>query len=121
MNIDTGAAVSLMPKLIYEECFGHKTLKSTSLPLKAYSGHRLELLGEYSANVSHKGKTYELPMVVADVGSANQPVLLGRNWLNVLRLDRSSVHQVALDSTHKLKSNVTIGSKERPKRLMNKV
>lgn len=73
-------------------------LKPTLLQLKAYSGHQLELLGEFTANVVHKDQSYGLPMIVADVGRVKNPALLGRNWLNVLRLDWSNVHQVGLAS-----------------------
>lgn len=96
MMIDTGAAVTLIPQVIFEDKFKNVKLHPTSMQLQAYSGHKINLLGEFKANVAHQGVNYQLPMIVTADQSGKRPVLLGRNWLEVLRLDWSTVHQVSM-------------------------
>lgn len=94
MLIDTGASSTVLPKHVYDNKFSHVKLSPCNLQLKSYTGHQLELLGEFHAKVEHGGQTHQLPMVVVGIEDPRQPVLLGRNWLTQLKLDWNQVFQV---------------------------
>ncbi|XP_054260200.1 uncharacterized protein K02A2.6-like [Macrosteles quadrilineatus] len=94
MVIDTGAIMTVLPKHIYDDKFSHINLRPTELQLKSYTGHPLDVLGEFKAAVSHEGKDYHLPVVVVGITDCRQPALLGRNWLHQLKLDWNRILQV---------------------------
>ena len=79
MELDTGAAVSLLPYTIYQRQFNHKPMKRTMAHLKTYTGEPLPLHGQIIVQVK-KGKTkVQLPLLVVD---RQRPPLMGRNWLS---------------------------------------
>ena len=53
-------------------------------PLKSYSGDKLERLGQIRVPVKYESQTAALPLVVA---KGNKVPLLGRNWLEHIRLN----------------------------------
>ena len=60
--------------------------------LKTYSGKSLPLLGEIRVAVKYQTQEMQLPLVVAQ---GKKPVLLGRNWLEKLNLDWSTIVKVS--------------------------
>ena len=60
--------------------------------LKTYSGESLPLLGEIRVVVKYQTQEMQLPLVVAQ---GKQTVLLGRNWLEKLNLDWSTIAKVS--------------------------
>ncbi|XP_054280194.1 uncharacterized protein K02A2.6-like [Macrosteles quadrilineatus] len=58
-----------------------------ALVLEDASRSRLSVLGEFQARVTNNDTTLDLPMVIIRSETPNQPVLLGRNWLNRIKLD----------------------------------
>lgn len=101
MIIDTGASMTCMPKHVYVRQFNHINLNHTELQLKSYSGHALELMGEFDATVRHEGKDFRLPVIVVNNDDERQPVLLGRNWLKHLKLDWNRIFQVGPENSGK--------------------
>lgn len=94
MVIDTGAVVTVMPDEIYFKHF-HKPeskLENCQIKLKTYTGESINVLGEFQANVSTEaGECLQLPVVVIESSGKRQPTLMGRNWLEKLRLNWSLI------------------------------
>ena len=84
MEIDTGAAVSIIPKGIYLDKLSQHPLVKSKVVLKTYSGERLQLLGEVKLPVQYQGQRDTL---TAFVVKGNNPPLLGRDWLAKLKLN----------------------------------
>ena len=86
MEVDTGAAVSIMSQAQFSQIFPDESLLSSDIRLKTYTGQSMEVVGESIVNVAHNQQSESLPIVVvADDG----PPLIGRNWLrkNPVRLE----------------------------------
>ena len=88
MEVDTGAAFSVISRSTFEKLFSSVPLRKTDIKLKTYTGESLQMYGEFTADVGYNHQELTLVLVVAgDVG----PSLLGRNWLHSLRLNWSSL------------------------------
>ena len=92
MEVDTGSAVSIISEMVYKKLFHHLPLKPTHFSLKTYSGEQLTLLGEIQVRVTYQTQEVQLPLLVAE---GNKPVLLGRNWLEKLKLDWATIFMVS--------------------------
>ena len=57
----------------------------------------LDVIGEMSCNVVHKGKKVILPMIIAN--HVNKPTLLGRNWLQKVKLNWGEIFNVTKVNT----------------------
>ena len=84
MELDTGAAITIISEVKYKEHFSETKLRESSTLLKTYSGERLKVVGEIEVNVEYENQSAKLILtVVAGDGSS----LLGRNWLQLIRLN----------------------------------
>ena len=92
MAVDTGSAVSIVSEVEHKKWFKHLKLQPTQFHLKTYSGESLPLLGEIRVAVKYKTQEMQLPLVVVQ---GKKPVLLGRNWLEKLNLDWSTIVKVS--------------------------
>jgi len=90
MEIDTGAALSIMSKTTYEQLWheGGPKVHATQIRLKSYDSSEIIVEGEISVLVKYGVQRAQLPLVVV---SGHDPSLLGRNWLQHLKLDWSSL------------------------------
>lgn len=95
MTIDTGAVVSVMPSNVFSTIFGHSKPKlvKSNINLKTYTGQEIKIIGEFQAKVCTGDKVHELPMIVVQSDLPNQPTLMGRNWLEVVKIDWSKIVQ----------------------------
>ena len=84
MEIDTGAAVSLISDTTYKSLFPEVPLRASSVSLRTYTSESVPVLGEFDASIQYETQTHVLPVVVVE-GSG--PNLLGRNWLSQLQLN----------------------------------
>ena len=84
MELDTGSAVSVMSKGVYQEYLHHAPLKDTSLKLRTYTGEPVEPMGFCNVTVQYKGQSKELPIYV--MGNEG-PIPFGIEWLESIRLD----------------------------------
>ena len=94
MELDTGAAVSIMLEQTLRRVFPEAPLKQTAVLLKTYTGEPLKVLGELTAAVRYGKQCCTLPLLVV---SGTGPTLLGRDWLKHIQLDWKSIGLAKLD------------------------
>ena len=64
MEVDTGAAVSVISEITYKELFLNLTLKEVPMGLKTYTGERIPVLGEVVVEVSYQEQNHQLSLIV---------------------------------------------------------
>ena len=88
MEVDTGAAVSLVSERTWKQIRGQVKLQKADVVLRAYNHMRLKVLGEAELQVQYGGRRYELLLrVVKEDG----PSLVGRDWLQQIKFDWSAM------------------------------
>ena len=99
MEVDTGASASLISMATYKSMWltsQPPPLKQTDVKLRTYTGERLQIAGMLTVDVTHKGQTKQLPLLVVE---GKGPSLLGRDWLEKLTLDWQQVHRLHTTGT----------------------
>ena len=87
MEIDTGAAVSIISKSTYDTLWSRNDappLEPAATTLRTYTGKEVKAVGRINIDVKHGEERKRLSLIVAH-GSG--PSLLGQNWLSELKLD----------------------------------
>ena len=92
MELDTGAAVTIISEKDFKQFFENTPLSKSELLLKTYSGDRLTVLGTINAVVLYEQQTQELPLTVV---AGDGPSLLGRDWLQHLTLNWKKINTVS--------------------------
>ena len=80
MEVDTGAAVTILSQKTQEALFPSATLSKPTVSLRTYTSEPIIVLGQMMVNVRY-GKnegTHTLFVV-----KGNSPCLLGRDWLRI--------------------------------------
>ena len=89
LDVDTGAAVSILSEKVFQQLFSEVKLKPSSFFLKTYTGERMQILGTLAVKVCYLSQgPFDLELVVV---SGDGPCLMGRDWLQVIRLDWPSI------------------------------
>ena len=90
MEVDTGAALSVMSEQTYRSLWpGQKPpLHPTPARLKTYTGERIGVKGKIRVHVLYQAQQADLDILVV---TGKGPSLLGRDWLEHLRLDWYSI------------------------------
>ena len=107
--LPTGAVASVMSLVDYRRYLKHVPLQSTGSSLTAYGGTSLPVVGSVTVDVTYGEQKVSLPLCVVDL-EQYAPPLLGRLWLQHLRLDwpqllqRGQVHCVAAPSLQDLRA-----------------
>ena len=92
MELDTGAAVSVMPVATFRQLFPGVTPRPLNLVLETYTGQAMKVIGESTVDVQYEDQAVQqLDLVVVKSGG---PSLLGQNWLQHLRLDWKTIGSV---------------------------
>ena len=95
MEIDTGASLTIMSKNTYDEYSrGEENewlMKSVSGKLRTYTKEILTPCGVVEVSVKHNNEHFKLPIVILP---NDGPTLLGRNWLDKVRLDWKNIFPV---------------------------
>ena len=93
MEVDTGSAVSIVSESVYSEvlCTESKQIQETNVKLCTYSGEQLPVRGKVSCDVSYSSHTYSLSLIVL---ATSGPTLLGRDWLQQIQLDWSTLVRI---------------------------
>ena len=93
MEVDTGASLSIISEQTYHSLIKAPALLPTQARLRTYTGEPMPVLGLITVPVHHNNQQKTLPLLVVKGGG---PSLLGRDWLQHLRLDWKAIHQVCL-------------------------
>lgn len=94
MEVDTGASCSIISATTYDQLWPKDQsppLSPTQKKLCTYTRESLQVKGAIAVTVHYQGQTAELELVV--VAGAG-PSLLGRDWLQKIRLDWQRLHQI---------------------------
>ena len=102
MEVDTGAALSLISDSKRKAMFPKEKLRPASIILKTYTNEPIKVMGTLNVRVQYEGQLKKLVLVVI---AGKGPSLLGRNWLNHIALNWKKVFAVRtlrLESLNKL-------------------
>ena len=91
MEVDTGAAYSLVSEATYRQIWPDKKLDKCDVRLCTYSGESIEVLGSLTVAVNYQCQQFQEPLLVVKGAG---PTLLGRNWLDHIRLDWQQINYV---------------------------
>ena len=91
MELDTGAAVTLISSKTDRTLFPDKPLQQSTAALATYSGASIKVLGQRDVEVVVEGQKATLPLVVVE---GEGPSLFGRDWLQTIRLDWRAIFVV---------------------------
>ena len=94
MQVDTGAAVSLISEMVNKEQLKHLKLKPAKLTLKTYTGETVPVKGVLDVMVELNKQQITLPLSVVE---GQYPALLGRTLLEQIKLIWPEVHMIAND------------------------
>lgn len=92
MEVDTGAALSLISEKTYKKMFPEVCLQKSNTVLRTYTEERMTVLGEMQVEVQYGQQREHLDLIVV---AGEGPSLLGRNWLRHIRLDWHTIGAVA--------------------------
>jgi len=92
MELDTGASVSLVSEATFRSLYKYRPIRQSGVRLRTYSGEMLKVVGEMEVLVSYGDQQAELLLVVVEGDGAS---LLGRNWLQHIRLNWAEVKAVS--------------------------
>lgn len=92
MQVDTGAAVSLLPEHLYQRHLKSLTIHPTNIKLQSYSGQAVRALGYVMVPIKYGGKRTTLALYITD---GRRTPLMGRSWLKILRLDWNSIFSIS--------------------------
>ena len=79
LEVDTGAALSLISKATYESLWAgsdHPALGKASVRLKTYLGTEISIEGSIDVDVTYESQRVNLPLLVV---AGDGPSLMGRN------------------------------------------
>ena len=91
MELDTGAAVTIMSQKSYHSLFPGLQLDNSSVRLKSYSGQTIPVVGQVDVAVKYDQQEKTLPLLVVQ---GDSHTLFGRNRLFEIRLNWEGIHTV---------------------------
>ena len=89
MEVDTGAALSLVSEETFKSHWPNADLQKTNLNLRTYTGERVSVLGNFNVEVDYNASMFNLPLLVV---KGSGPSLLGRNWLQEIKLNWQQIN-----------------------------
>ena len=90
-EIDTGATRSIISEETYNQLRDKVELKSSKAVLSTYTGERISVAGEVMVPVKYQDQQYCLPAIVV---KGPGPNLLGRDWLQVVKLNWQNIFKI---------------------------
>ena len=91
MELDTGAGITIVSEKTWADKLNKPELQNCELALQSYPNRSLTVLDSCMVEVSIHGQTRQLPLVVVEGDGIS---LLGRNWLESIRLDWTEVANI---------------------------
>ncbi|PIK56483.1 hypothetical protein BSL78_06598 [Apostichopus japonicus] len=89
MEVDTGASMSIVSEKTFKANWPNKEWHKTDIVLRTYTGATVEILGETEVTVEYQRQKCKLLLIVIRGEGAS---LLGRDWLQKIRLDWNSFY-----------------------------
>ena len=86
MEVDTGAAASIMNYTDYVRYFKYLALRPVNKTFHAYTGTPLDIAGQILVDVEYNDQQLTLPLLIVRANKYAPP-LLGRAWMTKVRLD----------------------------------
>ena len=84
MEVDTGAAVSIISEKTKKTLYPTVSLTAPSVVLRTYTGEAMSVLGEMKVKVEYQEQSHDLTLMVV---KGDGPNLFGRDWLQYFQLD----------------------------------
>ena len=100
MELDTGAAVSIISRDMKEKYFPSTPLQMSRVVLCTYTNERMGVVGELNVEVGDKGQEKKLKLYVVE---QEGPTLFGRNWLEQIQLDWKAIQWASAESHEDMK------------------
>ena len=94
MEVDTGASLSVIREGTYKNLVSENRappLEKSGIVLRTYTGKEVKPEGVCTVDVDYEGGKYSLPLLVV---SGEGPALLGRNWLEEIKLNWPRIKQL---------------------------
>ena len=88
MELDTGAAMSLISQSTYDKLFSNVKVRPSDIILRAYTSQAIIVLGQFDVDVIYEDQKRKLSLLVI---KGSGPSLIGRNWMSHLRFNWSSI------------------------------
>ena len=95
MEVETGAAVSLISYKKLKQVLPRIKIKKTMVVLRTYTSEVIPVRGEVQVMVTYGEQKKKLTLYVI---RQEGPCLLGREWLTSIRLDWKTIRLVAMDT-----------------------
>ncbi|KAG8177185.1 hypothetical protein JTE90_015793 [Oedothorax gibbosus] len=115
MQIDTGACVSILPEYLYRSIpeLKKKPIIGDKVSLTTYQGEPLDVLGKIKVNVQDQGNMFQLPLVIVRGAKSSAFALIGRNWLEVLKLDWNKIFDINVIAGNRPENDLDIQKLEK--------
>ena len=105
MEIDTGASKTILSETTYKRLLDALgPLLETKVVLSTYAGERIPTVGEALIAVKYEDQQHDLKAIIVQ---GNGPNLLGRDWLQVIRLDWSQILHTSSPEPHLSLENIS--------------
>ena len=91
MQLDTGATLFLMSETTFREHWPQRTLSSSEVRLSSYSGESIPVLGSVNVKVTYNCQSFTVPLIAV---KGSGITLMGRNWLQIFKLDWQEIFVV---------------------------
>ena len=105
MEVDTGATRSIISQCTYQRLWSGADappLCSTTARLKTYTREVIRVLGEIQVEVSLNHQKENLSLLIVE---GDGPSLLGRDWLQKVKLDWGKIHHMSESKLHTILGN----------------
>lgn len=90
MEIDTGVTRTVISEETYDKLRDKLELRSRTAVPSTYTGEEIPAMGMIMVAVNYENQQHELPAVVV---KSQGPNLLGRDWLQVIKLNWGTIFQ----------------------------
>ena len=91
LELDTGAAVTVIPEEIWQKDLGSVPSQKSKVTLRSYSGHLIPVSGETAVHVKYSFQELDLPIIVT---KGKGVVLMRRDWLSKIKLNWHQINAV---------------------------
>ena len=97
MELDTGAAVSVIGEITFNTVFKNAiNIQPSNITLRTYLGKELPILGTVEVEVQYKSQKALLPLIIVKGQGAS---LFGRNWLDSIQINWPTINSVITDQS----------------------